>query len=332
MRFAHPYFLSLLVFIPLLAWLKGKRGQDSAFLYSSVQLVKPISNLKQSKAGAILLMLRWLVLALCVIALAQPRLVTGETRVKSSGVDIAIAIDLSGSMESEDFVVNNQRVSRINLAKDALKKFVGKRANDRIGLIVFATEAFSASPMTLDRDYLLQNIERLQIGTIDGSRTAIGSAMTLALNHLRPLKSKSKILILMTDGQNNSGSVPPLTTAEAAHALGVKIYTIGVGIRGSAPMPVHDPFGRKVYQMVAVDIDEDTLTAIADKTGGKYYRADSAETLHRIYDDIDRLEKTEVEVKKYQRYQELFAWVILSALTTLIVETVLGQTIWRKLP
>ena len=204
--------------------------------------------------------------------------------------------------------------------------------NDRIGLIVFATEAFSASPMTLDHDYLLHNIERLQIGTIDGSRTAIGSAMTLALNHLRALKSKSKILILMTDGENNSGAVPPLTAAEAAHALGVKIYTIGVGIRGSAPMPVRDPFGRKVYNMVPVDIDEDTLTAIADKTGGKYYRADSAETLHRIYDDIDHLEKTDVEVKKYQRYQELFGWAILAAMMTLIAETVLGQTIWRKLP
>jgi Ca-activated chloride channel family protein len=332
MRFAHPYLLLLLGFIPVLAWLKGKRGQDAAFLYSSVQLVKPISNLRQSKAGAILLMLRWLVLALCVLALAQPRLVTGETRIKSSGVDIAVALDLSGSMESKDFVVNNQRVNRINMAKDALDKFVAKRPNDRIGLIVFATEAFTASPMTLDHDYLLQTIDRLQLGVIDGSRTAIGSAMTLALNHLRELKSKSKILILMTDGENNSGSVPPLTAAEAAHALGVRVYTIGVGIRGSALMPVHDAFGRTHDVPMAVDIDEDTLTAIADKTGGKYYRADSAETIHKIYDDIDRLEKTEVEVKKYQRYQELFAWVILGALTTLMVETVLGQTIWRKLP
>jgi Ca-activated chloride channel family protein len=328
----HPYFLLLLGVIPVIAWLKGKRGQDSAFLYSSVQLVKPVSNLRKSTAGAILLMLRWLALALFIVALAQPRLISGETKIKSSGVDIAVAMDLSGSMESEDFEVAGERVSRINMAKDALKKFIQKRINDRIGLIVFATEAYVATPMTLDHDFLLQNLERIRIGTIDPNRTAIGSALTAALNRLRSLKSKSKIIILMTDGQNNSGKVPPLTAAEAAQALGIKVYTIGVGIRGSAPMPYTDPFGRKGYRMEPVDIDEDTLTAIASKTGGKYYRADSADTLHQIYDDIDHLEKTEVEVKKYQHYQELFGLFILAGLALLVVEIVLGQTVWRKLP
>ncbi len=332
MSFAHPFALLLLGFIPVLAWLRGKFGQDAAFLYSSVQLVKPISNLRQSKAGAVLLLLRWLVLALGVVALAQPRLVTGETRIKSSGVDIAVAMDLSGSMESEDFVVAGQRVNRINLAKDALKKFIEKRINDRIGLIVFATEAFVASPPTLDHDFLLQDLERIRIGTIDPNRTAIGSALTIALNRLRELKSKSKIIILMTDGENNSGQVPPLTAAEVAQALGIKIYTIGVGIRGNAPMPARDAFGRKRYMMVPVDIDENTLTAIAEKTGGKYYRADSAETLHKIYDDIDHLEKTEVEVKKFQHYQELFGWCVACAICLLVLEIVLSQTVWRKLP
>jgi Ca-activated chloride channel family protein len=332
MTFAHPFALALLGVIPILAWLRGRVGQDAAFLYSSVQLVKPISNLRKSRAGAILLMLRWLVLCLCVVALAQPRLVTGETKVKSSGVDIAVAMDLSGSMESEDFVVRGERVNRINLAKDALKKFIEKRINDRIGLIVFATEAFVASPPTLDHDFLMQDLERIQIGTIDPNRTAIGSALTIALNRLRELKSKSKIIILMTDGQNNSGKVPPLTAAQAAQALGIKIYTIGVGIRGNAPMPTRNAFGQKRYVMVPVDIDEDTLTAIAEKTGGKYYRADSAEMLHKIYDDIDHLEKTEVEVKKYQHYRELFGWCLAGALCLLITEIVLGQTIWRKLP
>lgn len=331
MTFAHPYLLLLLLLLPVLAWLQGRRGQNSAFLYSSVQLVKPISGLSRSRAGRILLMLRWLSLALFIIALAQPRLIKGESSRRASGIDIVIALDLSGSMASEDFELNRQRVNRLTIAKDVLQKFIMQRPADRIGLVAFAGKAYVASPLTFDHDFLLQNLERLRLGMIE-DRTAIGSGLTSSLNRLRDLKSKSKIVILMTDGQNNAGKVPPLTAAEVAQTLKIKVYTIGVGTRGTAPMPYVNVFGQKDYQQVKVDIDEETLTQVAERTGGKYFRADNSENLRKIYAEIDRLEKTDFEVKKYQQFEELFHWVILSGLFVLLLEIILSQTVWRKLP
>lgn len=331
MTFADPYFLLMLLALPFLAWLKGKRGQEAAFLYSSVQLVKGITGISRSRLGQILLRMRWLALAFLVVALARPQLGEGETPIRASGIDIAVALDLSGSMASEDFELQGERVSRLEIAKDVLERFISKRANDRIGIVAFAGRAYIAGPLTLDHDFLLENLERLELNTIEDG-TAIGSALTAALNRLRDLQSKSKIVILMTDGQNNAGQVPPLTAADAARTLGVKVYTIGVGTRGTAPYPQIDPFGRKVYVQLPVDIDEATLTEIAKKTGGKYYRADNAQTLRAIYAEIDQLEKTEVEVKKFQRYQELFAWIALPGLVLLLLEVILGNTVWRKLP
>ncbi len=331
MTFAHPWFLLLLLTIPLLAWLKGKRGQQSAFLYSSVQLVKPIAGLNRSYAGRILASLRWIAMAGFIIGLARPQEVQTETSVKASGIDIAVAIDLSGSMESEDFRYKGEQVNRLFMAKEVLKGFVAKRPGDRIGLVAFAGRDYVASPLTLDHSFLLQNIDRLQLHTIEDG-TAIGSGLANSINRLRDLKSKSKIIILMTDGQNNAGKIQPLTAAEAAKTLEIKVYTIGVGIRGKAPMPYQDPLGYKRYQMVPVDIDEDTLQKIAAMTGGKYYRADSSETLSRIYAEIDSLEKTEVEVKKYVQTDERFAWAVVPALIALLLEVLLGNTVWRKLP
>jgi Ca-activated chloride channel homolog len=330
MRFANPYWLLLLLLIPLLAWLRGKRGHQAAFLYSSVQLVKGISGITRSHVGQILLRMRWLSLALLILGLARPQLGEGQAKVTASGIDIVVALDLSGSMQSEDFTLRGEQVNRLIMAKDVLRDFVRKRTNDRIGLVAFAGRAYIAAPLTLDHDFLLQNLERLQLGSIEDG-TAIGSALTAALNRLKDIRSKSKIVILMTDGQNNAGKVPPLTAAEAAQALGVKVYTIGVGTRGHAPMPVN-VFGVKRYQMVPVDIDEETLTEIAKRTGGKYFRADKAETLRQIYAEIDRMEKTEVEVKKYERYQELFPWVVLPGLVLVLLELILANTVWRKLP
>lgn len=329
--FAHPWLLLLLLLLPVLAWLKGRHGQGSAFLYSSVDLVRPISGLSRSRAGSILLSLRWLALAAFIIALAQPHLIKGETEIKASGIDIVVALDLSGSMASEDFMVNGDRISRIDLAKQVLGEFIDKRPNDRIGLVAFAGRAYTACPVTLDHDYLHKNLDRLHLGLIE-DRTAIGSALATSVNRLRELKSKSRIVILMTDGQNNAGKIPPLVAADAAQAMSVKVYTIGVGIRGQAPFPVVDPFGRKMYQMTDVDIDEDTLTKIADKTGGRYFRADSTETLHRIYGEIDRMEKSDAKVKKFQHYDELYTQVALAGLAVLMLEIVLGHTVWRKLP
>jgi Ca-activated chloride channel family protein len=331
MTFAHPWLLLLLLILPVLAWLKGRHGQGSAFLYSSVDLVRPISGLSRSRAGSILLSLRWLALAIFIVALAQPRLIKGETEIKASGIDIVVALDLSGSMASEDFMVNGDRINRIDIAKQVLSKFIDQRPNDRIGLVAFAGRAYTACPVTLDHDYLRKNLERLHLGLIE-DRTAIGSALATSVNRLRDLKSKSRIVILMTDGQNNAGKIPPLIAADAAQAMSVKVYTIGVGIRGKAPFPVIDPFGRKVYQAVDVDIDEDTLTKIADKTGGRYYRADSSETLSRIYREIDQLEKTDAKTKKFQHFDELFGQVTLAGLAVLALEMILGHTVWRKLP
>jgi Ca-activated chloride channel family protein len=332
MTFAHPWLLLLLLALPVLAWLRGSRGRPPAFLYSSVQLVRGITGVTRSPAGLFLVRLRWLSLALFIVALARPQYGEGETKVAASGIDVVVALDCSSSMSSEDFTLHNDRVSRLVVAKDVLRQFVEKRPNDRIGLVAFARQPYIASPMTLDHGFLLENLNRLDIAQGEEDGTAIGSALGTALNRLRELPSKSKIVILMTDGQNNAGKVPPLTAAEAAQALGVKTYTIGVGTRGTAPVPYVDRRGVRRYVYQPVNIDEATLEAIARQTGGKYYRADRTETLVSIYEEIDRFEKTEVEVKHYQRYRELFPWLALPGLVLLLLEIILGQTVWRRLP
>jgi len=332
MTFAHPWLLLLLLLLPVIAWLKGRRGAPPAFVYSSVQLVRAMQNISRSRAGGFLGSLRWLALALFVVALSQPRLAKSTTEVKASGIDIVSALDMSGSMISEDFEVHGERVNRFNMARTVLKGFIDKRPNDRIGLVLFASQAFIATPLTLDHDYLQENLDRLEIGAINQNSTAIGDGLGTAVNRLRDLKAKSKIVILMTDGQNNSGKLDPLLAADAAAALKVKVYTVGIGLRGQAPMPARDMFGRKVYQMVPVDVDEDTLQKIADKTGGKYYRADNAERFQQIYAEIDKLEKTDASVKKYTQFKELFPWIVAGGLSLLLIELVLAQTAFRRLP
>src|SRR5450759_3141153 len=281
MTFAHPYFLLLLLLLPLLAWLKGKRGRSPAFLYSSVRLVEGLTRARSSRAGGFLLTLSWLILALFIVALAQPRLTKSETTVKASGVDIVVALDLSGSMEMPDFVVNNQRIDRLDMAKIVLSQFIDMRPNDRIGLVAFGGRAYIASPLTLDHDFLQENVARLRLHLIEDN-TALGSGLATAVNRLRDLKSKSKIVILMTDGQNNAGKIAPLDAAKAAQTLGVKVYTIGIGTPEIAT------------RMGRPDLlpDEDTLQQIASLTGGKYYRADNAGHFQEIYAEIDKLEKT----------------------------------------
>jgi Ca-activated chloride channel family protein len=226
-------------------------------------------------------------------------------------------------MTTGDYIINGRQISRIDMAKPVLKEFIEGRPNDRIGLVVFAAQAFIATPLTLDHDYLLENIDRLGIGTINSDATAIGDGITTALNRLRELKSKSRIIVLMTDGGNNSGKIDPITATKAAQALGVKIYTIGLG-------------NREIVQQMGLPPgylpDEDTLQQIADMTGGKYYRADNAEKFQKIYAEIDKLEKTEAVINKYTEYKELFAWVVASGLALLLLEIALGQTVFRRLP
>ncbi len=323
MTWTHPYFFLLLLLLPLLAWLKGRRGSLPAFLYSSVKLVEGLTRSRRSNAGKVLTALRWLAFAVLIAALAQPRLSKSTTEIKASGIDIVVALDLSGSMTTQDYVVDDRRVDRFDMAKSVLIKFVKERPNDRIGLVVFGAQAFIASPMTLDHDYLLENIDRLQIGTINSDATAIGDGLTTALNRLRELKSKSRIVVLMTDGGNNSGKIDPITATEAARTLGVKIYTIGLGNR---------EFVEQMNMPAGFLPDEDTLQKIAQMTGGVFYLADSSEKLNSIYDQIDKLEKTEAVISKYTQYKELFPWFILAGFILLLVEIVLGQTVLRRLP
>ncbi len=331
MTFAHPWLLGLLAGLPVLAWWRRRIARDSAFLYSSVLLVKGVASLRQPRASAILRRLRWLALALLIVALARPRLGEGQVTVTASGIDIVVAMDFSMSMAAEDFQVHGRRANRVAAAKDVLRKFIEKRPNDRIGLVAFAGAAYVAAPMTLDHDFLLERLDQLELGMIEDG-TAIGAAIAAALNRLRDLPSKSRIVILMTDGQNNAGKVPPMTAAQAAQALGVKIYTIGVGTRGVAPYPQRDVFGQVRYVPMNVDIDEELLTRIADTTRGKYFRAVNSQRLNAIYDDIDKLEKTVAEVHKYQRFREVFGWFAVPGLVILLMEVVLAQTVWRKLP
>ena len=332
MRFDSPWWLLALALLPVLAWLRSRTSHDSAFLYSSVSLVKGITALSRSRAGAFLVNLRWLALALLIVAMARPQIGSGRAPLRASGVDIAVALDLSGSMVAEDFELRGERVSRVTIAKDVLGTFIDGRPSDRIGLVVFAGRAYIAAPPTLDHDFLRRNIERLEALREPG--TAIGSALAASVNRLRDLKSKSRIVVLMTDGQNNAGDIPPLTAADAAKSLGVKVYTIGVGTHGSAPTPVAiDPnTGRKIYRQMPVDIDEDTLREIATRTGGKYYRADNTKALRSIYAEIDHLEKSEMETPKFAYWDEVMQYLAAPALAFLLLEMILGNTVWRKLP
>jgi Ca-activated chloride channel family protein len=330
-RLAHPWFLLLLLLLPLMARLRRRRRGRPAFLYSSVNLVRGISVVDHSPLYKLFRTIRWLALALLIVGLARPQQGAGQTAVKASGIDIVVALDLSTSMASEDFELIGKRVNRLWIAKQVLSEFIDKRPSDRIGLVAFARNAYVVAPPTLDHDFLAANLDRLEMGLVEDG-TAVGSALSAALNRLRTISGKSRIVILMTDGQNNAGKVPPLTAAEAAKALGIKVYTIGVGTRGQAPMPVTDAFGQTRYRMIEVDIDEETLKEIADRTGGRYFRADSTDTLRRIYDEIDQMEKTEAEVKEYQRYRELMELAVLPALVLLLFDVILNNTVWRRLP
>lgn len=332
MTFAHPQVLLLLLVLPALAWLLGRSGRRAAVVYSSLQLLPTGLRPARAAAGALLAHLRWLALALVIVALAQPRLTETETSISASGVDIMVALDLSGSMEAMDFQLRGRDVNRLDMAREVLRDFIKRRPSDRIGIVAFAGRPYVAAPLTLDHDFLLQNLERLKLGAVrEYNATAIGSALATAINRLEHVPAKSRLVILMTDGQNNAGKVPPLAAAEAAKALGIKVYTIGIGRQGQSYV-LRQFMGRLIREPVVVDIDEDTLKKIADLTGGKYYRADNPERFRQIYEEIDRMEKTEVVVKKYAHHTELAHWVMLGALALLALEVVLAQTWLRQLP
>jgi Ca-activated chloride channel family protein len=330
-RFLYPHWLWLLALLPLFALLRGRRGAVAAVEYSNAQLVRAVARETRSRAGAWLTTLKLLALGLLIVGLARPQLGRSTSQVQASGVDIMLALDVSGSMEALDFKLDGQPANRVEVVKSVVAKFIEARPNDRIGIVAFAGAPYLVSPLTLDHDWLLQNLDRVQIGSVEDG-TAIGSALATSVNRLRDQPGKSKLVVLLTDGQNNAGKVLPDTAAQAAKALGVKVYTIGAGMRGEAPVPVTDAFGNKRLVMAKVDVDETTLQKIADETGAKFYRATDTDSLKHIYAQIDRLEKTTHTMKKFEQRHELFGWAIVPALALLGTGLGLEQTRFRRLP
>jgi len=329
--FLHPWMLLALMGLPLLALLKGRIGGTPGILFSSTQLVVAVGKKRRAKAGAVLASLVYVAMALFVIALARPQLGRMLEHVTASGVDIMLVLDVSGSMTAEDYVIGSQRANRIDTVKRVTQQFIEARPNDRIGIIAFAGRPYLVSPLTLDHDWLISNLDRVQIGMVEDS-TAIGSALASAANRLKDRDSKTKIIVLLTDGANNAGKVLPLTAAEAAHALGIKIYTIGAGSDGPVPVPLKDPFGRTVYQNMVFDFDEKLLDQVAKLADGKYFRAADTASMGNTFHEIDRLEKTKIQVDKSADYRDLFPFCILLGTFLLLSEALLSQTLWRRLP
>ena len=329
--FADPVWLWLLLLLPLIGWLKGASGAPPAVVYSSLSLVRRFQRIAPQKAGRLLLLLRWLALVACILALARPQWGEGKQRIRASGIDIVVAMDLSDSMLAEDFKRLGRDANRLDVSKDVLEEFIKGRPSDRIGIIAFSGKAYIASPPTLNHTFLLENLGRFTTETVPEEGTAIGSGISAAINRLREIKdSKSRIVILMTDGEENTGKIKSQEAATAAAAIGVKIYTIGIGKDGTM-LYLPGPLGIK-RPVQLVGIDEDSLREIANKTGGKYFRAESATDLRDVYREIDQLEKTEREEQRYLQYHDMFHSFLAVGLALLALDLVLNYTLFRKLP
>jgi len=298
--------------------------------YANVKLAAQSARSWRVALRPSLPLLRLSIIALVIIALARPQ--TGQAReiVTGEGVDIALALDISGSMASLDFEPEN----RLEAAKRVISDFVQERPYDQIGLVVFASNAFSQSPPTVDHNVLLRLLNRTQLATDLGIEdgTAIGMGLANAGNMLKDSQAESKVVILLTDGVNNAGQIDPLTAAEAAKSLGIKVYTIGMGRPGQVPVPTTDVFGRQQVVYQESTLDEAALQEIADATGGRYFRAVDTAELVQIYDEINALEQSQIEIESYTRYRELAPWLLVPALGIFLAEVALRKTVFRKLP
>lgn len=270
-------------------------------------------------------------LVLMALALARPQQGLESSRIRAEGIDIVLAVDVSTSMLAEDFTLRGKRANRFAVVKDVVKEFVERRPNDRIGLVVFAGRPYTQCPLTLDHGWLLSQLDRAQIGMIEDG-TAIGSGIATGLNRLRRSKAKSRVMVLLTDGVNNAGSLTPEAAAQLAKTLDVKMYAIGAGTKGLAPYPATDVFGRKVYQQVKIEVDDEGLTQIAEATGGRYFRATDTDSLKQIYAEIDRMETTAIEQPKFSSYKEWYPALLIPAMLLLLLEVGLSQTWLRALP
>lgn len=326
-RFANPGFLWLLILIPAVAyffwWRRKQMFTDLQF--SSLQPFEKIPQSFRERLQHSPLALRLLGLACLIVALARPQSVSSKQNISTEGIDIVLLIDVSGSMVAEDFTPN-----RIEAAKRVAEDFIDGRQNDRIGLVIFSGVSFTQCPLTTDYAVLKNLLHQVKNGmVVDG--TAIGMAIANGVNRLKDSQAKSKVMILLTDGVNNRGEIDPITAAKIAATYGVRIYTVGVGAQGEAPYPVQTPFGIR-RQLIPVDLDEKALSAIADMTGGKYFRATDNTTLKTIYKEIDKMERSKIEVTAYKRYTELFGDWLLLGFVFVVLEVGVGSTVLRKIP
>lgn len=330
-RFQNPEWLVLLLIIPVLVYryIYQERQKRGRIRFSGIGAFKQIGPSLSLKLRHSLMVFRCLGLMLLIFAMARPQSGREGREILSQGIDIVLALDVSSSMEAKDLA--NQRKTRLAVSKDVVAEFVADRANDRLGLVVFAGESYTQCPLTLDYDVFKGFLDGVEIAEGDWDGTAIGLGIATAVNRLRESEAQSKVIILLTDGKNNRGEIDPMTAAKAAKAVGVRIYTIGAGSEGTIMQEQSTIFGKR-FVPVKVEIDEETLKEVADITGGKYFRATSAEKLESIYAEIGDMEKTEIKVREYVDYQELFEKFLWPGLAFLMFEIVLATTRFRRLP
>lgn len=327
LTFASPEWLYALAGVPVVAlWMLWRARHQSGLRYSTTGAAK-------QAGGTLFTRLRWLpgvlrlgALTLVILALARPQERNVRLEKSAEGVDIMLVLDTSTSMRAMDFAPN-----RFEAAREVAGEFVRSRVSDRVGLIVFAAQAYTQAPLTLDYDFLLKMLGQTEIGVIEDG-TAIGTALAMAVSRLKDSSAESKVAVVLTDGQNNRGEVDPETASEVAETMNVRVYTIGVGARGEAPFPFDTPFGVQQQRMVPVEIDEAMLTRVAERTGGRYFRATNKDALRQIYDEIGELEKTELEERSYTDYAERYALFLWPALALVLLEVLLASTRLRSFP
>ena len=328
LEFAYPAFFYALILLPLMAGWYLWRGQRS----TAAMRISGFENLDERIGSSriwlrhLLFVLRMLAVALIIVVLARPQSSNRWEQVTTEGIDIVMCMDVSGSMRAMDFKPN-----RLEAAKNVGIEFVNARQDDRFGLVVFAGESFTQCPMTTDRAVVINFMKDIDFGEIEDG-TAIGMGLATAVNRIKDSKARSKVIILLTDGVNNRGDVGPVTAAEIAADFGIRVYTIGVGTRGNAPIPVQDMFGRMVTRNMPVEIDEDVLRKIAETTDGKYFRATDNNKLREIYQEIDHMEKTRMDVKQFSRKKEEYFPFLLAAVILLLSEILLRYTFFRTIP
>lgn len=326
MSWANPEWLWLLLIIPLVIGLylwRWYSNRKPSLIYSDTSRLDDLPGNWKSYGVWVAPALQWIAFALIVLAMARPQYKNTTVERNAEGIDIVLALDISTSMKAEDLKPN-----RFEAARNVAVNFIDKRISDRIGLVVFARKSFTVVPPTLDYRLLKQLLNDVQMGIVEDG-TAIGMGIATAVNRLKESEAESKVIILLTDGQNNSGEIDPVTAADLAATYGIKIYTIGAGTRGTAPYPVQDPIFGKRYQNVRVDIDEEMLTEIANMTGGSYFRATDTDQLKEIYDRIDELEKTEIEEMIFTDYEDLYLRFLIPAFLLLVLSVVSERVLFR---